>query len=1169
MAANPSGAGGGLPPNAGQQAGQQAAQAAQQAAGAYSGGLKKLTAQWGDFADALVAPAITLAAGGSKVQAAWSGVRAVLEAKVLGPLGLVTGASAGLLLVTRRLIAEWRTMGVQSAKAIETLTLQFKPLLGSMELAKQRAREIFDFSVKTPFKFPDLAEGNKILQSLTRGALASKDGMTLVGDAASVAGADFADTARQVGRLYDGLMSGRPVGEAAFRLQELGLISGQTRTQIEAMQAANAAGSAVWAVAQKDLERAKGAMEVLSQSVAGLESTFEDTRQQLEAGFGQGFMEGEKAAIRSATAAMEAMTPVAEVLGRNLGQLDTWWEQLKSKLVGVATGSKVFTSAITGAGLAVVGFSAAVLLAAGTHLLRFLAGVRSVAAGQAALTAATMAATGAQTVAGLVGTQLASAYAALVTALKAVAAGSYLSAAANLKVAAAETIAAFRTNALAASQVVLKGAFLLARTAALVLAGTLRAVAAAMVLTPIGAFSTALVVAGGALLSFYTSMKKAREELAAYAASAQAVVENMDAQARAIRTVADLQRAEADIVRELTQAYLELEQAKAGGDEKRAEIARRKIDELLATQRKVRGLSGSTELSEEQMAREDARKELAKEARKARDEDEAGRGAASAVAVARRQMEESEAKRQAARLAEEEEKRVEQAKAALRRRMEDEAKREEALRSRQAALKGEILERQAVARSTAVGGPGDQSGAAWKATLAADEAKKLQTALDEVERALGNIEEARRANAEQEARVALESASELAVLNEKLAIYARMEGAVQAVADQRKRLGEAEKNESLNAGKRAEAVEQAQAALRQAMEEQSRAEALAAATGVKGWRAIDQQNNQRRVQEIKTEREDDLSPVKREEEARRLRDAELALAQGRVETESRIADLRLKGYEREAAMLEFAKRDLSLRYQRKRIDDDGYAKERAILAEREAALKREADKTRAELNGALTMGNLRRREEAARSAGRVEEAEALRKQAEAAEDAATRRDAIAEAEGLPESERAAYVARRMEEERAAREQALDQSETERELRRQQADAERGMAAAEVKARAAEIGGSGREARRVREDAARKQDEAARAQAMQGYRDMGYGDKQADAMANEDVKRAQAQRIIEQMQGYKGSVIASSLAQVGGGGGVAGTDPSVALQEKMVELLKDIADASKDNVDRVW
>jgi hypothetical protein len=157
----------------------------------------------------------------------------------------------------------------------------------------------------------------------------------------------------------------------------------------------------------------------------------------------------------------------------------------------------------------------------------------------------------------------------------------------------------------------------------------------------------------------------------------------------------------------------------------------------------------------------------------------------------------------------------------------------------------------------------------------------------------------------------------------------------------------------------------------------------------------------------------------------------------------------------------------------------------------------------------------------------------------------------------------------MDEARARRGQDWLEGETQKKLGRSRTDAERGGAAAEIEARAAAMRGSAQEARRIREDAARQKDDVDRAEKQRDYRGQGYGAEQADRMADEDVKRQQAQRMMDEMAGYKGSVVASSLAQVGGGGNVAGTDPTVKLQEKMVKLLEDIADNSKDNVDRVW
>jgi hypothetical protein len=156
-----------------------------------SKGLGELKAKWADFGSDLLEPVVMLAAGATKAQAAWAGMRGVFESRVLGPLGLVAGASVGFLLTTKMLVGQWRTLGMTAAGALERMTLQFRPLLGSLDSAKERVKELQTFAVKTPFEIDEIVEANKMLQVLTQGALANEKGMTLVGDAASVAGQAF------------------------------------------------------------------------------------------------------------------------------------------------------------------------------------------------------------------------------------------------------------------------------------------------------------------------------------------------------------------------------------------------------------------------------------------------------------------------------------------------------------------------------------------------------------------------------------------------------------------------------------------------------------------------------------------------------------------------------------------------------------------------------------------------------------------------------------------------------------------------------------------------------------------------------------------------------------------------------------------------------------------
>lgn len=1109
-------------------------------------GLGKLKAGWADFAGDLLEPIAILAAGGTKVQAAWAGIKGVFLSKVLGPIGMAVGAATGFLLVTRKLIGEWKTFGIQSAKAIETLTLQFKPLLGSLDLAKKRAREVFAFSVKSPFQFGELAEGNKILEGLTRGALSNAKGMTLVGDAAAVAGTGFAETARQVGRLYDGLMSGRPVGEAAFRLQELGLISGQTRTQIEAMQAANAAGSAVWAVAQKDLERTKGAMQALSDSVEGLESTYEDTRKQLEAGFGKGFMEGEKAGIKSATQVMAAMVPTAEYLGEQIGSVSNFFAELKAKVTSAVTALPGFSTAVTGAMVAMGGLAATVLAAAGALTAKFLLGVISAAYGNkqlAASAAGSAAAAAAQTAA--VNT-LAGAQARLALATQAMTAKQYVAAAGHLRVAAAETVAAVKTNALAASQVILRGALGLTAKTLVFVTRQVIAMTVAMVASPAFWLAAALTAAAAAALHFYNETKKAREELAALANESRATVAALKQQALAIRSVADLRKAEADAVGKLAEAYAGLAAAQEEGNGQKMEIAKRNLREIAAVLEQIRGMSGKTELDAADVEREDARKAAGKDAERAADDDRAAGGERSALDVARERKEKGDRLRAMEEAAMAEEKRIAAEQEQGRRALEDRSAQEGALLAKRDKLVSGIEGR----RDAPAG------------TIAGQERAMMEVELAGIEEKIAGIRTLRQEEKDRISEMALGGKSELAALQEKLSLYAEMRSAQVALVDAQKEAAEVGQDETKTAEERAAAAARAL----EARQREKAAQASVASAGMGDFSDRDRQNAERRVEELKAEREKNLDPAAAGERARALRDAEAALAQGRLDTERGIADLRMKGYERESALLDIAQKKLEVEKAAGRIDEDAYNRQKSLIAEQRTALERETALKREELEGALRIAQARREEAAAREKGNQEEAEAARRRAEALEDERATQDARREAEALPEGERAGYVQRRQEEERAAREQARKREETEKKLGRDRAKANQGAAVAEIEARVAGMTKSAKAARKIREDAARAQDEVLRKERERDYRDQGFGAKEANDMANRDVKTAQAERMMQEMMGRSGNVVASSLAKIGGGGNVSGNDPMLDLQKRAVALLEEIRNYSKENID---
>lgn len=281
-----------------------------------------------------------------------------------GKLGALGGAIAGLTaslagllssaLLVRRALGETREL--------EDLTIAFKTLLGSATAAKERLAELARFAESTPFELGEIARASRILETLTKGALASGEGLRLVGDVAAATGQPFAEVAVHVGRLYDGLNNNRPVGEAMMRLQELGIISSEVRGKIEELQKAQARGADVWAVGQAALQRFGGSMQDLSQSGTGLMSTLRDGIAALMRKFGEPINAALKPVIQSLIDGSGKLTNVAAGLGQAIALLVTEFGSLiaiarpvldllsrHNALVGVLTSALVTLAVAYGA----------------------------------------------------------------------------------------------------------------------------------------------------------------------------------------------------------------------------------------------------------------------------------------------------------------------------------------------------------------------------------------------------------------------------------------------------------------------------------------------------------------------------------------------------------------------------------------------------------------------------------------------------------------------------------------------------------------------------------------------------------------------------------------------------------------------------------------------------
>ena len=234
--------------------------------------------------------------------------------KLMSPIGAAIG---GVMTLGSAVMGMKKAMS--SAAEMEDITNSFVTLLGSADAAKKRMEELTKFAAETPFEMPDIAKSSKILQSLTDGALATGKGLQSVGDMAAMAGVPMSELSVTVGRLYNGLTSGKAVGESIARMSELGLMSSATREKLEQLQKAGKKGDEVWQVAAADFAKYAGEMQRKSQGWNGLISTLGDNINLAFAAFGQPVNDALKPFLSQIIGMTDSLVDSAASFGQTIG----------------------------------------------------------------------------------------------------------------------------------------------------------------------------------------------------------------------------------------------------------------------------------------------------------------------------------------------------------------------------------------------------------------------------------------------------------------------------------------------------------------------------------------------------------------------------------------------------------------------------------------------------------------------------------------------------------------------------------------------------------------------------------------------------------------------------------------------------------------------------------
>lgn len=186
----------------------------------------------------------------------------------------LTTVGGSLLLFGRQAVQA----GIATAAELEKTTLQFETLLGSSEAAQEKVGDLFEFAKKTPFETQPIINASRTLETFGGSALNSMENLELVGSAAAAVNRDIGALAFWFGRAYTSIQGGRPIGEAAAALQEMGVLAPEARQKIEDLQKSGADTSIVWEEMRDAFGRFSGAMEKQAGTLEGLRSTLADVK---------------------------------------------------------------------------------------------------------------------------------------------------------------------------------------------------------------------------------------------------------------------------------------------------------------------------------------------------------------------------------------------------------------------------------------------------------------------------------------------------------------------------------------------------------------------------------------------------------------------------------------------------------------------------------------------------------------------------------------------------------------------------------------------------------------------------------------------------------------------------------------------------------------------------
>jgi len=223
----------------------------------------------------------------------------------------------------------------------ERMTVTFKSLTGSMELAKAHMKDLQDLGRTPPFALEHFAAASQAMMKMTGGMAGFRNEMAIVGDMAAATGNDISTVGRAFGLAYQVIRDGQDFGRAGQQLYSLGIMTKKQVAEFAEMSKAGTDNMAVWERLMDVFGRYKGAMEATQKTAKGLTEAIQGEAQVAITDFSTAITE-------TAKPALEGLLGYLEQINED-GTVEDWAESAVSSFERVKEGAEAVVGPILSA----------------------------------------------------------------------------------------------------------------------------------------------------------------------------------------------------------------------------------------------------------------------------------------------------------------------------------------------------------------------------------------------------------------------------------------------------------------------------------------------------------------------------------------------------------------------------------------------------------------------------------------------------------------------------------------------------------------------------------------------------------------------------------------------------------------------------------------------------